>query len=286
MPPAAATTLFGTTATYGLITWLICQTKRGDHRAAVVKAVSSVHSILTTGLAIYVLRHSWPVHDSGPRVRHAREQKYFFDDTDNPVVFGRSSQGNTLTAVEAGYLLYDTVALLVFTHLDRAAVHRSQGGQQNGTRHASIWQSAVSMARQDPMTTIHHFSLFFILCVLQIYITVGEERGVWIITTFILMNASTPLLHWRWWRRHLTGRNDIRLDLALAVMFAISRLGSIVWVLWKYADYHNVSVWKAITRQMVMCQVGTAALFAMNLLWLFTMLRGMARRLMAKMKAA
>lgn len=133
----------------------------------------------------------------------------------------------------------------------------------------------------------HHLSLLLALGLLQVYISKERERGVWIIVAFEIMNASTPFLQLRWWARKRTGKDDWRLDALLAIVFGLSRLGTILWIINTYAAFHDMDPVEAFWRQRMICKAGTTALFAMNATWLGSLFyKSIAKALRgSKMKA-
>ena len=233
-----------------------------------LKAISSAHSVLTTALGLKALLDRWPVEvdSAGSSIHHSSSR--YLDDTRNPLIAGRSLLGNAVTSFETGYLLYDNIALLLVTRSEL----------QNGASR-SMGAALSHLIRKEPLLVIHHLGILAGLGILQTYITQGRERGIWIIVAFILMRASDPVLHWRWWRRKQTGRPDARLDLLLAAVFAACRFGTIAWVLKAYGDYHNMNPLQAFLKQRIVCKAGTGTLVGLNALWLTTLLRNTGKRL-------
>ena len=115
------------------------------------KLLSALHATLVSISALYILHdhHVWPVAAAAPDLITTRDER-----------------ANALTALEAGYLAHDTVALLVGAS--------KQGG----------------MGQIDPVMMTHHVGIGTALAILQWYIRKGKERGVLIIVMFLLMNAS------------------------------------------------------------------------------------------------
>lgn len=130
----------------------------------------------------------------------------------------------------------------------------------------------------------HHLALLLSLGMLQVYINKEAERGIWIIVAFEIMNASTPFLHLRWWARKRTGKDDWRLDALLGVVFAASRLGTILWIVKRYAAFHKMDSLEAFSRQRLICKAGTASLFVMNAAWLGSLLYQSISRLLQRSK--
>lgn len=245
---------------------------------APLKAISSLHATVTTGLALAALAAPWPVDRALPPL-HLGLGRSAFDDAATPLIAGRSALGNAVTAWEAGYLLFDSLALV---WLSRPRPRSGAGVRDVGT-------AVVRCARDDPFIFVHHTTLFAGLAVLQYFISHGRERGVWVVVAFVLMNASTPLLNLRWWVRKRRGRGSLGLDAALAAAFAGARLGSVWWVLREYGRWHSggqgrvVGVWEAFRGQRWVCQVGTGALVGLNGLWLGLLVSSIGRRVMGRL---
>jgi len=219
------------------------------------KAISAAHATASSIAALLLLRYSsWqipqPLSFESDGTKH--DERYL-DDSGNPTIHGRNTWANALTAWETAYLLYDTYALV-------KATQRKRNGRGTGAAfHQAIKDSPVGMA--------HHVLLSSALLVLQSYIVNGKEKGMWIITAFILMNGSTPIMHARWWRRQQTGKPSTVLDLAFVVSFAAARFGVPVWIMREYSQYHGIGAWQAYRSLRKTCQVGTGLLVGMNGLW-------------------
>lgn len=171
---------------------------------------------------------------------------------------------NFITAWEAGYLIYDTGALFLESYVrDKSRGYRS---------------ALIRLFRGSPIFVAHHVLLISSLLWLQTYIAKGKEKGLKVIMAFFLMNASNPLLHLRWWKKKLTGKRDMEVDAALAAVFAITRFGSVYWVMQTYGQYHGFGAWEAFRRQRIECQAGTGLLTGLNALWWVALLAQMARR--------
>lgn len=165
---------------------------------------------------------------------------------------------------EAGYLIYDTGALLAEVHL------------KYPTKTAS--STVSTLARRSPVFLAHHAALISALMYLQHYTANGREKGVWVIVAMLLMNASNPLLHLRWYRKKQTGKSDRVIDLALVLVFALTRFGSVYWILRSYAAFHRTGTLDAIRRQRVVCQTGTGVLVGVNALWWAGLVQGIMKK--------
>ena len=258
----------GTTSTYtALIASTQCLSRPSSDLRANLRLISSVHATLTTGLALYALSRPWPVEHPLPPLNLGLGTSRF-DDSANPLIAGQSALGNAVTGMEAGYLLFDTVALVYSSippgRLDKAAMRKA----------------ASRLLQRDSLMLFHHLSLFAGLGTLQHFILHGRERGIYIIVAFILMNASTPLLHLRWYLHKRTGRPSLAMDAALAVVFGACRVGVVGWVLREYGKFHGVGVWEAFRGQRWICQLGTGALVGVNAAWLGALCKGIVRRML------
>lgn len=246
---------------------------------AFLKAISSFHATVTTGLALYALYRPWIVERGLPPLNLGLG-KSVFDDLLNPMIAGRSTLGNAVTGLETGYLVFDTLALIYLSRQRLQDAH-SKGSPASTATTSNLATAFAHLAKSEPLTLTHHLTLATGLGILQNFIARGRERGVYIITAFILMNASTPLLHLRWYRRKRTGRSSLILDAALAVVFAAARLSVIWWVLGQYGKWHGVSAWQTLRGQRWVCQAGTGALGVLNAVWLGRLVRGIGGRVLA-----
>jgi ABC-type transport system involved in cytochrome bd biosynthesis fused ATPase/permease subunit len=222
------------------------------------KAVSAVHATSSSIAALLLLRYSsWPILLSPRSVsQDAHGTKHHLDDSRNPMINGHNRFANALTAWETAYLLYDTYAMI-----------NARRKKDQPTVRAAL----RAVARDSPVTLAHHVLLSSALLVLQAYIAAGKEKGIWVITAFLLMNSSTPLMHARWWHRQRTGKPNAALDVAFLATFAASRFGVIIWILTKYGHHHGLDPWQAFTLLRKRCQIGTAMLVGLNGVW-WTML--------------
>lgn len=246
----------GSAATYGAIFFAITKLSRSkaspyDARS-INKAISASHAALTTVLAAYSLRSvHWQANHTNSSDDALKKTPYL-DDSNNMIISGRSKLANGITAWEFGYLIYDTGAM--------------------------VFNSTASDRRvlQD-LFFYHHVLLLAGLGTLQKYIIDGRERGVWVIVAFLLMNASNPLLHARWFAKK-ERKDTMPIDLALAVVFVITRLGNVAWVLQKYGSYHELGGWEAFKSLRWQCKIGTSTLTGFNAIWWILLVRSIARR--------
>ncbi|GAB7360240.1 hypothetical protein MBLNU230_g8000t1 [Neophaeotheca triangularis] len=243
--------------------YAVTKTTTSSDPSTITKLISGAHSLVSSAATIYILSQPW---SSGTLENLPfRIGPQGLDDTHNPLITGRSAFGNALTAWETGYLIFDTVAILALSGVSRPL-------RQPGRNHTNTTRKAEA---SDTVLLGHHAALVAALGYLQTYIAQGRERGVWIIDAFILMNASTPFLHLRWWRRKRTGRAEWQWDALLAFTFALARFGSVVWVLRRYGEFHGLGAWRAMRMQRWVCQMGTGALVGLNGLWWLGLVRSM-----------
>lgn len=251
-------------ATYSTILWVLFRQDRTPQSFRLwIKAISAGHSTFATCLTVVSLCQKWHINASQGSLRMPSESEKHgrLDDSQNPLISGRNILANFVTAWEAGYLVYDTGALFFESYVK---------SDPRSTRRA-----LVRLLRTSPVFVVHHVLLTVALLWLQTYVAVGREKGLKIIMAFFLMNASSPLLHLRWWRRKTTGRSDAKIDIALALVFAATRFGSVYWVMERYGHYHNLSPWQSFRKQRVPCQAGTGSLTAVNALWWLGLLKQM-----------
>ena len=262
--PYAAVTLSITT--YSTILGSIYYKQRHGSLRVAVKAISACHSIVTTCLSLVALYRPWTI--SSATFDETKNERLRpdgrLDDSRNPLISGTSSLANFVTAWEAGYLIYDTGALL----LDAYFKDRAKG----------CVKAVRRLILGSPIFFIHHALLASALLYLQTYIAAKREKGLRVIIAFVLMNASNPVLHLRWYRRKLTGRQETSIDTALAFVFAASRFGSVWWVMQQYGNYHGIGSWAAYRLQRTQCQVGTGLLTGVNALWWLALVRQITNR--------
>ncbi|MCJ1278848.1 hypothetical protein MMC21_006667 [Puttea exsequens] len=256
MPLPSQLALAASAALYPVQLRVLCgRSPSPQHLSKALKALSTIHSSLVTALAIYVLKQpQWRNPPSNPPFDVTTSSKIkvagangYPDDTHNPLISARSEFANAITAIEAGYLLSDTVALL------REA--RAHGG----------------MKALDKTLLTHHVGIGTALLVLHYYIARGRETGIYIIVMFLLMNSSTPILNLRWYLRTYARKNR-RAILAADVAFVVAFFYARVWFVWKilkeYGRYHDMDAWETYWKTLRLpCKLGTGALWAANLGW-------------------
>ena len=239
------------------------------------KVVSFSHSLVISLAAIYTLSAGdWALPDSQEQaaIRHEQaknlgsyKDRKMLDDTQNIIINGRSSLAKGLLAWEAGYLLYDTIVLFV----------------QSQQRHkASGYMRLIGYTISESTDVfVHHVLIFFGLASLPTYFLNRRELGTWVFTSFLLMNASTPLLHARTWFRRRYGRQSEALEFSFILLFAATRFGLVYWVIRKYAQYHYLETWNAFKSLYLICRTGTVALVGFNAIWWVTLVRRFVKRI-------
>ena len=219
-----------------------------------VKAISTFHSTLLTVLALYALRQK-PWHSSLTPKELSNISKEniagsggYPDDSRNPFIIARSEFANSITAIEAGYLVQDTVVLLI-----EARLHGR-----------GRW-------RLDKTLLTHHIGIGSALLLLHYYIARGREAGIYVIVMFLLMNSSTPILNLRWYLRTFAPQRRAAILLADCA-FVLGFFTARVWLVWKilavYGAHHGWNAFEAYkTGLRVPCKLGTGALWTANMGW-------------------
>lgn len=223
-----------------------------------IKTISASHSLFTVCLTLLALSQRWSL---APQSQYVPSDEKggddlpprVLDDSQNPLISSQNSLANFITAWEAGYLLYDTLALFIESYIK--------------DKSRSFVSAFLRLIRESPVFVVHHALLAAALLWLQTYVATKREKGLKVIMAFFLMNASNPLLHLRWYRKKTTGRSNMRIDAALATIFAITRFGSVYWAIWAYGQYHGLGTWQSLRRQRLVCQSGTGLLTGLNLVW-------------------
>ncbi|MCJ1244426.1 hypothetical protein MMC30_001624 [Trapelia coarctata] len=232
------------------------------------EAISALHCTLVALISIYELkRHyldrapSTPTSLSNLEDIKSAHSGY---GANLPVITIRSSLSNAITAWETGYLLQDTVILLLGARL------RSQ-------------QSHTRLAKEINWRVLlwHHGGLSVALLILQWYIARGKEKGVLVIIMLMLMNASTPVgtLHWYLVNFRPGKKTAIMVaNVAYLVAYAAFRVYLIYWILSAFGEQTRESAFGAYRRLRLSCQIGTATIGVTNSIWLMMSVRKFSRR--------
>ena len=231
-----------------------------------IKTVSTVHSSLLTTLAIYVLHQpQWRTSTPSPVQLAILRTKYLQtgipDDNSNPTIQVKSELANTITAIECGYLIQDSIALIIS---------------------AKLYDKAGVRGTLDKRLLTHHIGIGLALLALQYYVARGKEKGIYIIVQFLLMNASTPLLNLRWYIR--TFKPDLnKLRLVADALFVPAFFAARVWLVGKilgdYGTWHGWSAWETYRYGLrAPCKLGTGALWVANVGWWSVLVWNVTRR--------
>ncbi|KAL8918390.1 MAG: hypothetical protein Q9172_005449 [Xanthocarpia lactea] len=266
-------TLLTSLIAYPTLLRLLCGPAPNNLRfSKAIKTISTLHSSLVTALALYVLSQpQW--HTSPPPQQQSPLSPWdslkpgsgtYPDDSTNPTITGQSELANSITAIECGYLVQDTVAILLQAGLDA----RAGGGK--------------STRLLDKTLLTHHIGIGTALLVLHYYIAHGRERGIYIILQFLLMNASTPVLNLRWYLRTFKpGWKNVRLltDVSFVVAFFAARVWLVAKILGDYGAWHGWGAWETYWKGLrVPCKVGTGALWIANVGWWSVLVWNVASR--------
>jgi hypothetical protein len=176
--PASATqiTLLGSLISYPLLFYLVTPRNATPERFVVSReAISVLHCSLVTLGSIYELKRQYiALHPSLPRPGQEDGGTRSGYGADSPLITTRSVFGNSLTALETGYLVQDAVILILAARL------RTRG------------QGRKALVKQINWRVLgwHHVGLASALGMLQMYIARGQEKGILVILMLMLMNAS------------------------------------------------------------------------------------------------
>lgn len=225
------------------------------------EAISIFHCTLVTILSISCLRRSsagalLSACDGSDTHTAKRQSSLPESDADLPIITFRSGFANSITALETGYLLQDSLILFWADRLHRRA--RGQGCKALkglNIRHLA-W---------------HHSVLVCALGVLQRYIAQGREKGILIIIMMFLMNASSPIGTVRWYLvnfRPAYRRAIMASTVAYLAMYGICRVYLIHYILGMFGAQQGHSALQAFARLRVPCKIGTGTMGAVNMAWL------------------
>jgi len=228
------------------------------------EAISALHCTLITLISLYELQQHRSAWSPPPQNLHNPPSVHPGYGATLPIITTRSALSNALTAWETGYLLQDTLILLLGARLQ---------SQQRNTRLVKEVNWRVLLW--------HHGGLSVALAVLQWYIAHGREKGVLVIVMLVVMNASTPVgtLHW-YLVNFQPGRRRVIgvVNVAYLIAYVVFRVGLIYWVLRVFGEQTGESALGAFRRLRLACRMGTATIGVMNSVWLGMSVRGFARR--------
>lgn len=197
-----------------------------------------------------------------------------------PIISTKSPAMNSLMALETGYLLADSIILLrirkayqrLSTSTDKQTTTTTTIG--NGCanpsptidsntstppnqpfkdnlyhhHHHNNPGATTSKAHTPPLTPLllHHLLLLLpALLLLQVYTLLGLDRGILVLASFLLMNASSPLSSLRRWLlihhspNRMVGGGGRALGVVVVswtywAVYAACRVGLVGWVLWVF----------------------------------------------------
>ena len=229
------------------------------------EAISAFHCTLVALISIYELRRHYADWDPSSFTSVQKVEDITSGYGGNLLVITtRSSLSNAITAWETGYLLQDTVILLLGARL------RSQ-------------QSNTYLAKEINWRVLlwHHGALSIALLMLQWYIAHGKEKGILVIIMLMLMNASTPIgtLHWYLVNFRPEKKTAIMAaNVVYLVAYAAFRVYLIYWIVRVFGKQTGESAVGAFRRLRLSCQMGTATIGITNSIWLMMSMKKFARR--------
>jgi hypothetical protein len=261
---ASQLTLLSSAAVYPLALYFSIPKNTAPARFAQSReAISIFHCSLVTGLAILCLQNNsaGSLLSPGPTAASAISNIQLAlpeSDADLPIITHRSEFANSITALETGYLLQDSLILLWADRLHRRA-------------HSAGLKSLKGLNIRH--LAWHHSVLVCALSVLQWYIARGKERGILIIIMMFLMNASSPVGTIRWFLVNF--RPDYRRAIMAATVaylatYGLCRVYLIYYILRIVGAQRGHSAIQAFTRLRTPCKLGTGAIGVVNSAWLIT----------------
>lgn len=181
---APQVTLLSSLITYPLLFYLATPRNAPPSRFAQSReAISALHCSLVALGSIYELRrqhgalHPPPARAAaGPEARGDSGARTGYG-ADSALITTRSVLGNSLAALEMGYLVQDAVILILAARL------RTRDPSGKG-------REAIVKEINWRVLGWHHAGIASALGVLQWYIACGREKGVLVIVMLMLMNAS------------------------------------------------------------------------------------------------
>lgn len=184
---APQVTLLSSLITYPLLFYLVTPRNAPPSRFAQSReAISALHCSLVALGSIYELRRQYgALHPpparaaAGPEARSARGNSGARTGygADSALITTRSVLGNSLAALEMGYLVQDAMILILAARL------RTRDPSGKGRK-------AIVKEINWRVLGWHHAGIASALGVLQWYIACGREKGILVILMLILMNAS------------------------------------------------------------------------------------------------
>ncbi|KAG9237303.1 TLC domain-containing protein [Amylocarpus encephaloides] len=222
------------------------------------EAISVLHCTLVTLLSAYELQKQSKDWDAIPTSRTNRAaSKHDALQTSNgascPLIATRSALGNSIAALEMGYLVQDAVILILAARLRTR--ERGKGLAKEINWRVLGW---------------HHAGLSTALAMLQWYIARGREKGIMVILMLMLMNASTPIgtLHWYLVNfQPSRGRAIMVANAAYLLMYGVFRVSIVPWILHVFGSQTGYSAMEAFLKLRMSCLLGTATIGISNSIW-------------------
>ena len=223
------------------------------------EAISFFHCSWVTALSVWCLRRNSAGALLSPDVESPSTELPLplpKSDADLPIISFRSEFASSITALETGYLLQDSLILFWAFRLHRQA--RDKGFKPLkglNIRHLA-W---------------HHGFLVCGLSVLQWYIARGKEKGILIIIMMLLMNASSPIGTIRWYlvnfRPGYKG-TIMTASVSYLAIYGLCRVYLIYYILKMFGAQRGHSTVQAFAKLRIPCKLGTGAMSIVNSTWL------------------
>ena len=225
------------------------------------EAISVFHCSLVTALSVLCLRRSsaGTLLSSGPSTGTPvtkLQSSLPESDANLPIIIYRSEFANSITALETGYLLQDSLILFWAGRLYRQARGRGLKPLKGLNIRHLAW---------------HHSFLVTALGVLQWYIAREKDKGILIIIMMFLMNASSPIGTIRWYLVNFRPgyrRAIMVATMAYLGMYGLCRVYLIYYILKIFGAQRSQSAMQAFARLRIPCKLGTGAMGVVNSAWL------------------
>ena len=237
------------------------------------EAISIFHCTLQTILSVICLEHN---SSSLSSTTTSHGNYLTIRDSQTPIIATKSTFANSITAIETGYLLQDSIVLLHAYH------------QRSKLGHAGLGESQQLKGWNMLHLGLHHAILGSLLLILQYYIIRGRERGILIIVALHLMNVSSVPGTVRWFLRNFhTHRKRLIHSTTVVYLaaFATFRVYLIYWILDVFGKQQGVSAWTAMRGLRTPCMIGTGTIAVVNSAWLVYGVRNFALRILGERRA-
>ncbi|GFZ44397.1 hypothetical protein JCM24511_02119 [Saitozyma sp. JCM 24511] len=200
-----------------------CKLAHRDALLAASKLIGGCHALIVGGFALNeVLRKRW---------------------TRSDLIRTQSQWADAVVALEAGYLIGDTVFLVL---------HRRT------LRKPAFLRRVIA----------HHAIVFALLITYLRAAARGKASGAFFVASFMIMNLSTPLQYLVWAVQRF-GRNPspavvTSLHVLAMTVYAVARFGLLYYQLWIYGQTRGLSVIKAFNTLPPVCRTGILILLLAN----------------------